>query len=87
MKVLWLVSWYPNRLDAFTGDFIQRQAQAVSQYCEVEVVFVKKDIGLRPNTMAVEKNKTGTLTEHIIYYNSLKINLPIIDREIGRAHV
>ncbi len=83
MKVLWLVSWYPNRLDAFTGDFIQRHAQAVSQFCEVEVVFVKKDPGLRANTMEAEKNKTGNLTEHIIYYNSKKTNLKIIDRALS----
>ena len=83
MKVLWLVSWYPNRLDKFTGDFIQRHAQAVSQYCTVEVIFVKKDESLLPNATATEKNVTGNLTEQIIYYNSSKTNFKIIDRAIS----
>ena len=67
MKVLWLVSWYPNRLDKFTGDFIQRHAQAVSQYCKVEVIFVKKDESLLPNAIETENNVTDNLTEKIIY--------------------
>jgi glycosyltransferase involved in cell wall biosynthesis len=83
MKVLWLVSWYPNRLDVFTGDFIQRHAQAVSQYGEVEVIFVKKDGSLPANTMEVVKKVTGNLTEQIIYYNPPKTNLKIIDRAIS----
>jgi glycosyltransferase involved in cell wall biosynthesis len=83
MKVLWLVSWYPNRLDKFTGDFIQRHAQAVSQYADVEVLFVKKDEFLTRNTIEVERTVTGNLTEHIIYYNSPKTNLKIIDRVIS----
>lgn len=83
MKVLWLVSWYPNRLDKFTGDFIQRHAQAVSQYCKVEVIFVKKDESLLPNTTATEKNVSGNLTEQIIYYNSSKTNFRIIDRALS----
>jgi glycosyltransferase involved in cell wall biosynthesis len=83
MKVLWLVSWYPNRLNAFTGDFIQRHVQAASLYAEVEVIFVKKDESLAANTSEVERTVTGNLTEQIIYYNSPKINLKIIDRAIS----
>lgn len=83
MKVLWLVSWYPNRLDKFTGDFIQRHAQAVSQFCKVEVIFVKKDESILPNATLIENNVTGNLTEKIIYYNSYKTNFKIIDRAIS----
>ncbi len=83
MKVLWLVSWYPNRLDKFTGDFIQRHAEAVSQYAAVEVLFVKKDKTLTTNAIEVERTVKGNLTEHIIYYNSAKTNLKIIDRVIS----
>jgi glycosyltransferase involved in cell wall biosynthesis len=39
-KIIWLCSWYPNELDRYTGDFIQRQAQAASIYADIEVVHV-----------------------------------------------
>lgn len=83
MKVLWLASWYPSRLNNFTGDFIQRHAQAVSQCCKVDVIFVRKDEGLLPNKTEIEKNITGNLSEHIIYYNSYKTNFKILDRAIS----
>ena len=59
MKVLWLASWYPNQLDKFTGDFIQRHARAVSQYCKVHVIFVKKDESLLPNKTVTENSQQG----------------------------
>lgn len=40
MKVLWLTSWYPNKTDKFSGDFIQRHAFAVSQYVSIQVMYV-----------------------------------------------
>jgi hypothetical protein len=40
MKIIWLCSWYPNDTDIFTGDFIQRQAIAVSAFADIEVVHV-----------------------------------------------
>lgn len=39
-KIIWLCSWYPNEIDRFTGDFIQRQAIAASLYDDIEVVHV-----------------------------------------------
>ena len=41
-KILWLTSWYPNRMDEFDGDFIQRHAKAVALFCRVHVIFVVK---------------------------------------------
>ena len=35
--ILWLPSWYPNKLDPFDGDFIQRHAVAVSAFVPVHV--------------------------------------------------
>lgn len=83
MKVLWLASWYPSQLDKFTGDFIQRHARAVSQYCTVHVIFVKKDESLLPNKTITENIITGNLTEQIIYYNSYKTNFKILNRAIS----
>ncbi len=41
--VLWLVSWYPNKTDAFAGDFIERHAKAVSLNSKLVIIFVTKD--------------------------------------------
>ena len=60
--VLWLVSWYPDRTDAFAGDFIERHAKAVSPYSKLIIIFVKKE---------ERKNKTGIEckeNENIIVY-------------------
>lgn len=69
-NILWLVSWYPNRFDASYGDFIQRQAQAVSMYAKVHVLYVHVDeTGVVKNVeekISVNEN----LTEQIIYYPS-----------------
>ena len=68
-KILWLVSWYPNKLDAFDGDFIQRHAQAASLYNDVHVIQVVADEkGVVTNSVYEEKNEAAGLTEHIIYF-------------------
>jgi len=40
-KILWLVSWYPNKYDLFDGDFIQRHAKAAALYNDIHVLFIK----------------------------------------------
>ena len=78
-KVLWLASWYPNRMDNYDGDFIQRHARAVSGYCQVEVIYVVKSKG-KPG---VEKIITGNLTENIIYYRSFQTGIKIFDQYLS----
>ena len=41
-KILWLVSWYPNKYDPFDGDFIQRHARAAALYDDIHVFFIKQ---------------------------------------------
>jgi glycosyltransferase involved in cell wall biosynthesis len=65
-KILWLVSWYPNKNDSFDGDFIQRHARAAAIDNDVHVIFVtdreiKKDV-------EEEWNYAKGLTEQIIYF-------------------
>ena len=40
MKVLWLCSWYPNKLDKFGGDFIERHAMALSSIIPIDVIHI-----------------------------------------------
>ena len=62
-KVIWLCSWYPSEVDAFTGDFVQRQAEAVAQFADVEVVHVA--FGEAKNS--IHKRTDIALTENIFY--------------------
>jgi hypothetical protein len=41
-NILWLVSWYPNKLKPFDGDFIQRHAKAVSLFQTLQLFILKK---------------------------------------------
>lgn len=42
-KILWLASWYPNKLEPLSGDFIERHAIAASLLNDITVIHVVKD--------------------------------------------
>lgn len=61
--ILWLCSWYPNEVDKFRGDFVQRQAIATSQFCKIDVVHVM----FCDEDKAIVNSVNENLTEHIFY--------------------
>lgn len=72
-KVLWLTSWYPNETDPFSGDFIKRQAEAVSIYQSLNVLWVGKYAPVNFSERTNHSNselKTENLKENILYYPS-----------------
>jgi glycosyltransferase involved in cell wall biosynthesis len=80
-SILFLPSWYPSRLDAFTGDFIQRHALALSLFMPVHVVFIVKDRNKSlAKSIRIEEKTTGNLTETIIYYTSKNYRVGFIER-------
>lgn len=77
-----MVSWYPGRVDAFNGDFIQRHAMAAALFCKVDVIYVvKDDKGLIRPGMEIQEN--ANLTEKIIYYHSPKTGIRLLDRVLS----
>jgi glycosyltransferase involved in cell wall biosynthesis len=79
MKVLWLTSWYPNKINPTNGDFVQRHAQAVSLFCKVDVIHVEKDTRSVLNLPTeLNKNVEGNLTETIVLFKPNK--LPLIGK-------
>ena len=60
IKVLfWPGWWYPNRLSALSGIFVQRHAEAVSLFCDTAVLFIVPDPGLGEKFIVentIEKN-------------------------------
>ena len=81
MKVLWLCSWYPNKLKPFDGDFIQRHAQAVSLLHEIHTIhIVKNEAHTLLELVPEETTTTGNLTETVIYYRPVKTGISLLDR-------
>lgn len=64
-KILWLVSWYPNKYDAFDGDFVQRHATAAAVYDDIHLLFLKQHE--EQSEVEKELRETGGLTEKIVY--------------------
>jgi glycosyltransferase involved in cell wall biosynthesis len=82
-NILWLTSWYPNAMDPFNGDFIQRQAEAVSDYQSLKIVYVGKyPSGTAPikiNPVVTQKGN-HRLEEYILYYPSYANGYSILSR-------
>lgn len=69
MNVLWLASWYPNKIDFFNGDFIERHAKAVAPFVNsLTVIAAVKDDKLSFGSSEVECKMEGNITTYIIYY-------------------
>lgn len=73
-KILWLTSWYPNKLEPLSGDFIERHAKAASLLNDVTVIHVVKDhLGKTLRNKTILKHQYPsfpTLTSIIGYYRS-----------------
>jgi glycosyltransferase involved in cell wall biosynthesis len=79
--ILWLASWYPCRLDAFNGDFIQRSATALSLQLPVNVFYLMKDEkGIITKDYLLETVVTGQLTETRLYYHPFKTGIGPVDQ-------
>lgn len=67
---LWLSSWYPNKLEPLSGDFIQRHATAVAAKLPVYVMSIIFDANAEvTKDVLVEKQSHGLLTETIVYFH------------------
>ena len=56
LNVLWLTTWYPNRFDAYDGDFIQRQAWAAQIFNNITVLAIVPS-PVKSYEILIQKNK------------------------------
>lgn len=66
LKILFLATWYPNRLDSMLGLFVKRHAMAVSSFAKVSAVSVISTPNLK-EIYEVETKSDTNLTEILIY--------------------
>lgn len=73
-KVLFISSWYPNKLEPTNGNFVQRHAEAAAKFNDVEALHVigDKSLGRRIQTEEEFKNGIRTLT---VYYKKSDLSL------------
>ncbi len=80
-EIVVLPSWYPNKLDQFGGDFIQRHVKAISLFRTQYIIYVVKDEQAKITTsIYTEVTEGDNYTEKIIYYHIKKTGIKLIDK-------
>lgn len=76
-NILFVSSWYPNRLNATLGIFVKRHAQAVALKHNVFAIYVCSDINAKNKYDVDVQNEEGILTV-CVYYKKITSNIPLI---------
>jgi len=75
LNILFLASWYPNKVFPKNGNFVQKHAQAVSQHCNVAVLHIIANT--QDQKFEVETTDNNGVLEVIVYYKKIKGSSPI----------
>ena len=67
IRVVFLPRWYPHRYDPMPGLFIQKQAEAITPYCDVAVIYLHPDPHC-PNDFEVEFSQENQVRVLRVYY-------------------
>lgn len=91
LKILFLASWYPSRVDPQRGIFVQRHAEAVARMCRVAVLFLVSDPSLGDNQFETECLDDGNLLTVRIFYKTRQLRVPGLARlyklvRFGKLH-
>ncbi len=68
MKVLFLSSWFPTRIQPLNGDFVERHALAVAGICRTAAIHVHPDDNAKGRIFEVVEKEEGALYEIVIYF-------------------
>ncbi len=69
-KVLFISSWFPNKLEPTNGNFVQRHAEAASLRCDVEILHAIGDFKQEEKFLINDQIINGIRTLVIYYKNS-----------------
>ncbi|HEY0678263.1 MAG TPA: glycosyltransferase, partial [Chitinophagaceae bacterium] len=80
-NILWLASWYPDELNPYNGDFIQRHAFAASVHQPITVVYMAQHGPEKEMPAAkVLVSNHGKLVEMIVYFPYRKTGVKTLDK-------
>ncbi len=79
MHVLFLTKWYPGRNDPQLGEFIRKQAQAVSAFATTSVIFAHP-VSEQTQPILVDRSLNDGLLELKAYYRQDKSSNPLVRR-------
>ncbi|MEI7981579.1 MAG: glycosyltransferase, partial [Bacteroidota bacterium] len=90
-RVLFLPKWYPHRYDPMPGLFIQRQAEALTTYCDVAVIYVHPDPDC-PNRYEAEFSEENKVRVIRVYFRIADKPYSLFDKYLNlirfyRAHI
>lgn len=70
LKVLFISSWFPNKLEPTNGNFVQRHAEAVATLHDVEILHTIGDFAQKETFIFDDKVVNGIRTLIVYYKNS-----------------
>lgn len=81
MNILWLASWYPNQLNPYEGDFIQRHAKALSIFSKVNIIYVSQTgESFNIEQSASREQQSKDLFEKIVFFDFKKTGIRLLDK-------
>ena len=78
-NILFLSSWYPNRVLPTLGNFVQKHAEAVALHSNVIALFVCSDINCKKKIEITESTINNVLTINV-YYKKINNTIPVISK-------
>lgn len=75
LNILFLASWYPNKVEPQNGNFIQRHAQAVALNCKVACLHVISIHGVKG--FEIDARWVNNVFEVIVYFEKTNNLLPL----------
>lgn len=71
MKILFISSWFPNKLEPTNGNFVQRHAEAVATLHDVEILHTIGDFN-QSETFIFDNNIINGIRTLVVYYKNSK---------------
>lgn len=79
LNILFLSSWYPNRVMPTLGNFVQRHAEAVALNSNVAALFVCPDRNCKQKFETIESTINNVFTVNV-YYKKVEHNIPVVSQ-------
>jgi glycosyltransferase involved in cell wall biosynthesis len=76
-QILFLPRWYPHRYDPMPGLFVKRQADAISRFCDVAVLYVHEDVHC-PNKFEIDVTDEERVKVVRVYYRVPIKHFPVL---------